>query len=164
MNMKLYEISNEYQSILNNMYDPETGEVNKESMSKLNEITESLDKKCVAVACYIENIKAECQAISDAKKRMSERESKFKRKLQNMKEYLLYNMEKSDIKKVSCSYFDISVHKNPDSVEIYDESIIPLDYDKVEIKKDIDKMRKDLRNGIEIPGARLIQRKSVQIG
>ena len=163
MNMKLYEIANEYQHILGNYFDPETGEVNETSLAQIDEIKESLEKKCVAVASYIENIKAECQVISEAKKRMADRESRFKKQLESLKEYLLYNMEKSELKKVTCPYFDISIRKNPPAVEVYDETAVPLDYDKVEIKKDTAKMRQDMLKGIEIPGARLTQRNSVTI-
>jgi hypothetical protein len=163
MNIMLYEIASEYQYILSNFYDPETGEVDETSLAKMNDLKESLEKKCVAVACYIENVKAECQAISEAKKKMAEREAKVKKQLESLKEYLLYNMEKSELKKVTCPYFDISIRKNPPAVEVYDESAIPLDYDRVEIKKDTAKMRQDMLNGIEIPGARLTQKNSVSI-
>jgi len=161
--MKLYEIANEYESVLNNLYDPETGEVNSTSLEIIDQIKESVDKKCIAVACFIQNMEAEHEAISEAKKKMSDRESKIKKQMESLKEYLLYNMEKLEIKKVSCPYFDISIRKNPPAVEIYDECLIPSDYKTIEIKKDTFKMRRDMLNGISISGAHLIQRNNLKI-
>jgi hypothetical protein len=161
--MNLYEITGEYQKALDNLCDPETGEVLEASLISLNEIQKSFEDKCIAVSYFIENMEAEKSAIADVKKRMHERESRLNKKIQSLKDYLLCNMEKSDIKKINCPYFDISLQKNPPSVNILDEEAIPLEYKKIELKIDTALIRQDLLNNKKVDGAELIQRKSVRI-
>lgn len=161
--MKLFEIADEYQEILSGLYNVETGEVNEASLAKLQELQDSLESKCIAVASYIENMEAERKAIEQAKKNMAEREARYKKQVLSMKEYLLINMEKSQLKKVSCPQFEITLRKNPPAVDIFDEDAIPHEYDKVIIEHDTAKIRDHLMHGVVIPGARLVQRNSVRI-
>ena len=161
--MNLYSIAQEYSELLSNLYDPETGEVDETSLIRLNEMKETLENKCIAVASYIENMEAERKAIEEAKKKMAERESRYKKQVANMKSYLLENMKKSQVKKISCPYFDIALHKNPPSVEVYDENAIPPSYNRIKVEKNISAILDDLKNGVIIPGARLIQKDSVRI-
>ena len=66
--MNLYKIANEYQEILSNTFDDETGEVNENAMALLEIAKDSLEEKGIAVASYIKNIDAERKAIEEAKK------------------------------------------------------------------------------------------------
>lgn len=161
--MKLYEITGEYQKALDNLCHPETGEVLETSLETLNEIQKSFEEKCIAVSYFIENMEAEKLAIQEAKKRMHEREGRLNKKIKSLKDYLLFNMDKSDIKKISCPHFDISLHNNPPAVNILNEQDIPLEYKKIELKIDTALIRQDLLNNKKIEGAELIQRKSIRI-
>lgn len=161
--MRLYEISDKYEKLIDQLYDAETGEINSLSVKELSNLQQSSEEKCIAIASFIENMEYERKAIEEAKNRMARRESLLKKKISSIKTYMLSNMERLDIKKISSPYFDITLCKNPPSVEIYDETIIPKQYHKVEIKFDVAKLRHDLLNGIEVKGARLINKKNVKI-
>ena len=161
--MNLYEITSDYQQLLDNLVDEETGEIKQEKLDELNSLTLSINDKCIAIASYIENLEADRKSIEEAKKKMCEREKRLKKATDNMKSYLLSNMEKLDIKKISSPYFDISVRKNPPAVDMFDEWQVPPEYDRVKIEKNIAKIREDLINGVIIPGAKLIQRNSLSI-
>ncbi len=161
--MELYKITTEFKEALDNSFNPETGEVDETSLVRLQEIKESLHEKCIAVASYIENLEAEKNAIAEAKKNMADREKKYKSRVDWLKSYLLENMQRAEIKKVTCPYFDITLAKNPPAVEVFDEEAVPTKYERVKIEKDVQKIRDDLLAGVIIPGARLIQRQSVRI-
>ena len=161
--MRLFEIAHQFQNLLENLYDPETGVVDEFVLKNLNDLQVTLEEKCIAVATHIENLEAERKAIEDAKKKLSTRENRFKKQVSDMKFYLQDNMEKSQITKIKSPYFDITLCKNPPSVSITDENEISNYYDKIEITKDIQKIRQDLLNGVIVNGAVLTQKNSVRI-
>ncbi len=68
--MNLYQISQEYQEILNDLYDEE-GNVNQGALMRLDSNEKAMEKKVIAVASYIKNMDAEREAIDIAKKAMA---------------------------------------------------------------------------------------------
>lgn len=133
--MNLYQIANQYQSILNQTFDPETGEVNNTAMEMLENVKDDINEKGVAVACYIKNMEAERDAIDSAKKAMADREKRLDKRMEYLKYYLKFNMEKCGITSISSPYFEIKIKNNPVSVHIYDEASLPDEYFREKIVK-----------------------------
>ncbi len=163
--MNLYQIANEYKDVVENMYDEETGEINEKSLSLLDSITTSFQDKCLAVASFMQNIDAEREAISNAKKSMADRESRLKKKIENMHNYLHLNMEKSGITQINSPYFNLKIKTNPPSVDVIDANEIPEQYmrTKTEVSIDKQKILADLKNGTIIPGVGLKQDTKLEI-
>lgn len=161
--MRLYEIADQYQFLLNDLYDHETGVIDETALAKLNELGDSLETKCINLTRVFKQIDAEREAIEKERKAMTAREQALKNQVMRLKDYLLSNMERCEIKKIECPQFVISLQKNPPSVKIDDESLIPDEYNKVTIEKDVSKMRDEMMNGVIIPGARLVQKNSIRI-
>jgi hypothetical protein len=161
--IRLYEIADQYQFLLSDLYDHETGVVDETALAKLNEIQDSLENKCINITRLFKSIEAAQEAIEKERKAMAARESAFKNQVKRLKEYLLSNMERCDIKKIECPQFVIAVQKNPPSVQIDDVNLIPSEFDKVTVEKDISKIKEALKNGVVIPGARLVQGNSLRI-
>lgn len=156
--MSLYQISKEYEEILSNLYDDEDN-INEKELMKLEENNIALEKKAIAIACFIKNMDAEREAIDNAKKSMIERERRYKKKIDDLQGYLLSNMERRGITNITCPYFEIKVKKCPPSVHISNESIVPLEYkrEKIEILPDKIKMKEEMMMGVIIPGVTLKQ-------
>jgi len=154
--MKLYEIAKEYEEALNELYDDE-GNINETALVKLEQNEVTMEKKVIAVACYIKNMDAEREAIDNAKKAMADREKRFKKRIEELEGYLLFNMERRGITHVNCPYFGIKLKKCPPSVEISDESALPGEYlrTKTETLPDKVKMKEEMLVGVIIPGASL---------
>lgn len=163
MSLRLYDLAEQYNFLNDNLFDTETGVVNETALETLNEIKDSIENKCIAITKLFKSMEAEREAIEKEKKAMAARESSLKNQISRLKEYLLINMERCEIKKISCPQFSISLQKNPQSVKIDDEKLIPSDYNKVIVEKDISKIKQDLQNGVIIPGARLVQKNSIRI-
>jgi Siphovirus Gp157 len=163
MNQTLYEIGEQYKFLLEDLYDHETGEVNEAVYNKLTALTDTAENKCINVTRVYKEFKKEYEAISEERQRMQAREKAFKNKIDNLKSYLLENMEKCQISKIECPQFVIGLQKNPCSVDIYNDDEVPMDYKKAKIENDITKIKDDLKNGVIIPGARLVQTNSVRI-
>ena len=155
---QLYVIADEYRQaidlIMNEDYPSDA-----EAVQKLNEIGESLDKKGVAIAQLISNMGADLDAIKAEKERLAKRQKVLESRMQWMNSYLKGNMEMCRINEISCPYFSIKIKNCPQSVEVMDKSQLPEEYlnTKTVITENKLKMRDDMKNGIEIPGARLIQ-------
>ena len=163
-NLKLYEISDQYQFLLSQLYNDDTGEINNVALEMLQEMKEPMENKCLNVVRVFKALDAEREAIEKERKNMAAREKSLKTQVDFLKNYLLINMEKCEIKKIECPQFVISLKKNPHAVDAYDKSVIPDEYKKITIEYDIQRMKYDmLNNGVVIPGACLIQRNSVQI-
>src|SRR6185295_12883690 len=163
--MNLYEIANQYQHLLDQSFNPETGEINEYALSKLDETKEDMEEKGIAISSYIQNLEAEEMAVDAAIDRMQRRKNQLTKKVEYLAEYLRSNMERCGIKQISCPYFVIKLKKCPVALEITDEKLIP-DYYKVKKSvTSIDKVsiKEDLAEGLEIPGAKLKQRNRLEI-
>lgn len=163
--MRLYEIANTYQKLLDQTFDQETGEVNDLVMQELENITDDMNKKGIAIASFIKNMDADEKAIDAAIDAMKRRRDQLERKQSYLKEYLLFNMERCGIKEISCPYFQIRVKKNPVSVSIDNEDEIPDEYKKVKQTIAIDKLKlkEELAQGVVVQGAKLTQSLRLEI-
>lgn len=153
--MTLYDISTQYQHIFNNILEDDD-DVNNEEI--LSIIADNIQDKAIAIASFIKNLEVQRNAIEDARKMMQEREKRLDKKIEWMKNYLLVNLLKCDIKEITKSpYFLIKVRKCPPSVAILDENLIPNDYKitKEIVTFDKNKMKADMLEGVYIEGADL---------
>lgn len=164
---RLYDIAEEYRFLLNDMVDQETGVIDEMALERLSNLKDPLENKCINITRIFEALETESDAIEQKRKeinaRMMAREKALKNQILRLKSYLLENMEKCEISKIECPQFVIGIQKNPPSVDIFDESLIPSEYDRIKIDKDLARIRDDLKNGVVIPGARLVQGKSIRI-
>lgn len=165
--MNLYAIANEYQALLSQTFDPETGEVNEGAMIALDTIKDDIKDKGIAIASYIKNLEAERKAIEEAKKAMAEREARLDRRADYLAEYLKSNMERCGISVISSPYFEVKIKKNPVSVHIFDESALPSEYvrEKVVTTRSPDKalIKEALQAGVELQCATLKQTTRLEI-
>lgn len=162
--LSLYEMSDQYQFLANDLYDYETGVVDETTLARLNELTDSMENKAINIVMLYNSLEATRDAIKKEKDKMAAREKAFTSQVARLKEYLLTNMQRCQITKVECPQFVIGLQNNPISVEILNENEIPKKYDKKPKREiDITKIKDDLKNGVVIPGVRLVQRQSIRI-
>jgi hypothetical protein len=163
--MNLYHISNEYQLLLEQIYDAETGEILPQVLDKLDDITTKIEDKAIAVAAYIKNLDAEREAIEKAKRSMAEREARLDKRADYLTQYLQTNMERCGITEIKCPEFVIKLKKCPWSTDIIDEDSIPDDYKHVKQVVTVDKVRikDELLSGVVIPGVQLRQNNRLEI-
>ncbi len=163
--MKLYEITNEYLNVLNDVCNEETGEINETALARLDEVKDDLKNKGVAIASFIENIEAEEKAIKEAIEKMERRKKQLANQSQFLTDYLRTNMERCGITEISCPYFKVRLKKCPVSVDVFDENSIPDDYKKVKSVVSLDKLkiRDEILAGVVVPGAALKQNMSLVI-
>ena len=152
--MNLYEIN---ERILD-CVDPETGEV--VDIQMLEGLQMERDSKIENIALWIKNLLSDAEELDREKKKLAERQRTSENKARSLKEYLsrFVDGEKFKTPRVSISW------RKSESVSVDDISSVPdkfLNYsdpapDKTAIKKAI-------KSGEDVPGARLIEGKNIQI-
>lgn len=165
--MKLYELSNDYQQLLDEIAHPsDTGEISTQALQELDTLKDAIENKAVAISGYIGNLRAELQSVKEAREAMQEREKRLVQRMEYFENYLIENMEKCGITEIKSSpYFTIKLKKCPPSVEIFDNLLLPVAYTKEKITTSPDKLKiaADIKAGKMVPGATLITRNKVEI-
>lgn len=151
--MNLYEISDAIMDCV----DTETGEII--DAEKLGNLQMAYEKKVENIALWIKNLLADAAAIKTEKDALAEREKACRNKAESLKNYLSSDLDGS---KFSTPRVAISWRKS-ETVEIDDATVIPSEYWKV--KTDLDKMgiKKALKAGAQVSGARIVTNNNIQI-
>lgn len=169
-NLSLYQLGNEYQNLLSQLYDAETGEVNQEVDEALSALSATTEQKCIAITSWIKKLESDKREIEFMKEEILKREAAFNKEINRWQDYLKTNMERCQITEVKCPYFTLKIKKNPYSTDIFDEAQIPerfmreREIVKVERKPDKNAIKEEvLQTGIQIPGAIVQQNTKLQI-
>lgn len=119
-----------------------------------------LELKAQNVAYAIRNLEASAAAIKEAEAQMAERRKRIEKRAEQIRDYLKTCMELAGVSKIECPHFQLAIAKNPASVDIFEQSTIPAQYlDFPEPPPTVNKTRVKaaLKDGIDVPGARLVQ-------
>ncbi len=154
--MKLYEITDAYLSL-------DEAEKTRDVIKVLDGIKEEFDKKAENTVKVIRNFEADIQALRDEEKRLADKRRSLEKKKEDLKEYLYFNMERMNVRKINAGIFDINIQKNPQSIKILDETTIPLKYKILTYKLDKNQLKDDIKNGVEIEGCELVQSEGIRI-
>jgi hypothetical protein len=165
----LYELSHEYAELLNDISICD--EVTAEQEKRIDELNDSVENKIINVAKYIMNLEYEYEAMENSLKKINDRGYKklsaLHREINRKKDYIQNAMRLSQLQKVFSPDFDISIVKNPPKTDVYNEEIIPEKYFVEVIQKDRYINRKslaeDLKKGVDVPGAKIVQETRLKI-
>lgn len=127
-----------------------------------------LRDKAVSVAHFILNLESVADSIDAAIEQMMARKLRLEKRAASLQEYLLFNMIAAGIQKVDSPYFTLTVKKNPPSVVIDSENLIPARFMKDPppppppmVNKAA--IAKAIKEGQEVPGAHLEQYQRLEI-
>lgn len=158
--MRLYELANDFLEVEN------LEGVDEQTQNEiLNAIKIEIENKGDGIIKFIRNEEASLKVIDEEIKRLQALKKSKNNKIKNMKNYLKHCMNLMGMKKIEGNLGRISIRKNPASLNIVDESLIPEKFIGEEVIKTIDKaMIKDLlKDGEKISGCELTQSESVII-
>lgn len=158
----LYELTAEYQALLEMAEDPETDV--QAFADTMEAIGGEIEDKADGYAKVIQSINAEYQAINNEIKRLEARALTLEVNARRMKDNLQAAMVATGKTKFKTLLFSYSVQKNPASV-VMDGDKVPEKY-LIEQPPKIDKtaIRNDLKAGVDLAGiAHLEQGESLRI-
>lgn len=166
---KLYQYTEDYKQLINFMEESDGAVTYEDLKDTLDSIVLPAQEKVLNTAKVIMKLQDELEVIKTHKNRIEEmRKSKVKN-IESLKQYLLFNMQQLDIKKVDDGLVKVSTRNNK-SVEIKDIKSVPKQFlqEKVEvtpmkdeIKKYLNSLSEDERAQVEF--ADIISKQSLTI-
>jgi len=164
-NLTLYQIAAEYRAITDVLMD--SGCDDQTLKDTLEGEAWPLELKAQNYAFVIRNMEASADAIKAAEQQMAERRKSIEKRAEYLKERLKGAMELAKMQKIECPHFAISIAKNPPSVDIYEQGLIPSEYMKTPEPPppapDKTAIKEAIKAGKEVPGAALKQGTSLRI-
>lgn len=153
----LYELTGIYQQIYDMDMDDETKQDTLESI----DWTEDYENKVEGYIKVIKNLDADIEARKNEIDRLKKLNDADKSKKERMKTDLATSMELTGHEKVDTTLFKVSFRKS-EAVEV-DDLLLPEAYKVATWKADKKRLKEDLKNGLEILGAELVERKNLNI-
>ncbi len=157
MQIKLYEAAEAVRDLLDQI-DPETGEM-PEGFEEARAIVAT---KARAVAAYILENDAQADMAEAHAKSVLERVKAARNRSASLKRYLATHMSACGILSITAEDSSFSAKLEPgrdESVEVFDAAQLPADYQReIPAKYEPDKalIKKALRDGFDVPGARIV--------
>jgi hypothetical protein len=159
--MNLYQITNEAQYLAALL---ETEELTPELEQELMINQEQLQSKAINYAKVISNYQGESDQIDAEIKRLKAMKDSRDKKINWLKESLKLAMMVSGIDKIDSPLFKLSLRRS-ESVEVEVPEALPIDWQlrKVVITADKISIKKAIKKGYAITGARLVENFNLQI-
>jgi hypothetical protein len=157
-NLNLFQLSTKYIEALDFLTDPEMDLPIEAINDTLEGLSGVLEDKAINLAKFLRNLEATAEAIKEAEADMAKRRKAFENRVKWLKSYLKDSMENTGITKIECPFFKLSILKNPVSVEVFDENLIPEQFKEPVTTWKIDKnaIKEALKNGETVAGAVLL--------
>lgn len=157
-NLSLYTITNAFPMLM------EQEEMTEEDKTKvLEELNGLLNVKSQSIIGYVKNIELTIEAMKTEEKRIAENRKNLENRLSKFKEYVKDCMEKNGFSKIETELGQLSITKNPMSIEITNEDEIPSEFKQevVTTKTDKTAIKNHFKEtGEIIPGINIVDDKT----
>lgn len=153
----LYELTGQFLDIYNMDLDDETKLDTLESIDWQTDYEEKVEN----YVKVMKNLEADIEARKNEIKRLTELNKADEKKKDHLKETLSVSMALTGHDRVDTKLFKVSFRKSQ-AVEV-DEMLLPESYKVATYKPDKKRLKEDLKNGLEIFGAELVERKNLSI-
>ena len=158
--MTLYEIDAAIRDLIENAVDPETGEIAEDLSLQLEELGMAREAKLENIACYIKDLKAEAEAIRAEERNLATRRRTTENKAARLTDYLSWALAGEKFKTPRCA---VSFRKSM-AVQVNALMDIPEEYLRFkDPEPDKAKIKDALKEGLDVPGAELVENVSVII-
>lgn len=162
MERSLYEINQELINAIE--IDPETGEIT--NLDKVEALEMERNVKIENVALYIKNQKAMADALKAEETSLANRRKTLERRVDRLTEYLANNLngQAFETPKVAINYRkSVATECDPEFLQwAIDNS--EIDYLKFKAPEvNVSEVKKALKEGVELPFARLVERQNMSI-
>lgn len=160
--MNLYEIDMAIMEAFEKAVDQETGEIlDEDAFAELDNLQLMRDEKIEGLLLWIKNLTADAEALKREKMAFEERQRSVNKRIESLKRYVIRVIagKKFRTDRVSVTWRRSKVTEYDGDVELLPEECIsrkPPEVNKTEL-------RRLLESGIEIPGARIIEKQNMTI-
>lgn len=147
----LYELTNNYESVLNMLYDEDIDE--QMVLDTLESIEGEIEDKADGYAKIIKELLGDAEKIKAEKLRLEARQKTFENRARLLKDNLQKTMTQLGKTKFKTELFSFGIQKNGGKQAITIDGDVPEEYQKLET--DTEKIRSALEEGKELPFAHL---------
>jgi len=155
----LYDLTRDFQKVQAIIEEGREG-----LQDTLESIDLAIEDKLESIGKVIRNLEAEAKAFKEEEQRLSDRRRSIENNIKHLKQYAENAMIVTGDKKVKAGLFTFSIQKNPPSVQVYNETVIPKNYFITpEPKIDKTKIKDALKNGESVAGVEMKQSESLRI-
>lgn len=157
----LFDLSQNYKQIYDLISEGEEAEV---YLDTLESIDDAIEEKADGYAGVIRQLKSDNDGLTNEIKRLQDRKKSNDNGINRLKENLQLMMQQTGKTKFKTNLNTFGIQKNPASLKILDEKKIPKKYFiEQEPKLNSQILKKEIKDGIEIEGAELVQTESLRI-
>lgn len=157
----LFDLSQNYKQIYDLISEGEEAEV---YLDTLESIDDAIEEKADGYAGVIRQLKSDNDGLTNEIKRLQDRKKSNENGINRLKENLQLMMQQTGKTKFKTNLNTFGIQKNPSSLNILDEKKIPKKYFiEQEPKLNSQILKKEIKDGIEIEGAELVQTESLRI-
>lgn len=156
----LYNLTKEYRELLSKE------ELTDEDILAISSRQGEIEDKVIQCAYVIRELEADVAHCESAIKIAQGKKKRLANNLERLEEYVLDAMQNNNLTMVDKEpLFDVKIKTNPASVDDYEPVDIPKEYwvHTTKVSLDRNKVKDDIKNGVVIPGARLINKKVLKI-
>lgn len=150
----IYELNKDYQELSAMLETAETAEEIQAINDTLEMLDVSIEEKIENTAKFIKNIESDVQGIKAEIDRLNTLKKTKENAIERLKGNVEFSMKEKGIESLTVGTFKCGYRKS-ESVEIDNLDVIPADYTKVEIKADKTAIKKALKAGETVEGARI---------
>ena len=165
----LYEISSQYMRLAEFLADGDFDLMTIEDTIESSGLVDSFNDKAQALEFVARGATAHHMAIDVEIARLQALKARREAIAVGVRKYLMDNMIKTGISKITCPLFTISLAMNPPATVIHDPLSLPPEYMKFPEPKppvaapDKAAIKKAIQSGVDVPGASLTQTQRLSI-
>jgi len=149
----LYKLTNNYDTILNMLYEEDADE--QMILDTLESIEDEIEDKADGYAKIIKELEAKQNARKEEAKRLTESARVFENRVKALKNNLFNSMKVTGKTKFATDLFNFNIVKNGGKQALTIDGEVPKEYTKTIIENDTDKIRQALEAGQKLPFAHL---------
>lgn len=157
----IYEIADKYKLIQQLIED---GAPEEAFIEALNAIDGELAEKLENYASVMKNIESDIAGIKAEEGRLAERRKAMENSIKRMKENMQFAMETAGEQKLKGEKFTFTVQKNPPSLKVHDETLVPeIFFEQPQPVLNKKLLLSALKDGHEYEGVEIQQGESIRI-
>lgn len=149
----LYELTNDYETVLNMLYDEDIDE--QMIFDTLESIDGEIEDKADGYAKIIKELETKRDARKAEAKRLTDNVALFDNKIKRLKQNLFNAMKATGKTNFTTNLFIFRIQKNGGKRTLIIDGEVPEEYTKIVIENDTDKIRQALESGEKLPFAHL---------
>ncbi len=153
----LYELSTEL-ALINDEIISADGELSPDLEARLDSVSLDFRAKSQGIAKWTLDLAGVESMIETEIARLQRKKKVAENLRQRLTAYIKACMEQADVQKIESPTLTLRIQKNPPSVEILAEEQLPARFIRIKQVTEIDRtgMLAALKNGEDVPGARLV--------